>query len=538
MTASVGITVAEAMRLSSMARARVAAGRNGLDRVIRSVNMMEVPDIAGYLREGELLVTTAYPLRESASALGELVPMLAKRRLAGLALKPNRYIEAIPGQMLAAADRLDFPVIELPSDASFNDVLADVLGTILNRQAVQLERSRAIHDRLTAVVLSGGSLSDLVRALAGLVQHPAAILDSHGRILASSPVPLSDSLEGTNREVREIRIGHVHHGEIAVWSDQALPEDALVAMEQATTVAALQMAQARAILNREQRYRTTFVQELVSGRAVDREAALQSADALGWDLSTPRAAFLVEVERPDGAPIVVAGKPLEEQLLRCLQGALGPAAFAWALPSGAAALATIPEGESGEQTAAALRGEILRSLPRMEVSVAMGGLYAEVADLHRTYQEAYEAMVIGRDLYSRGFVVRHQDLGLYRLLFQLPPESLQSYCDETLGPLIAYDRQHKGALVKTLQTYLKSGRNMAKSARELYVHYNTLRYRLAQIEQLTGGLDSHPTSRLGLEMGLHIRRVLLAKQGHARSTTVASSDQGSRDGRPRIAKIH
>ena len=85
-----GISVGEAMSLPSLARGRLVAGHRGLDRRISSVNMMEVPDIGGYVRAGELLVTTAYPLRDDARSMHQLVLMLAGKVLAGLALKPGR----------------------------------------------------------------------------------------------------------------------------------------------------------------------------------------------------------------------------------------------------------------------------------------------------------------------------------------------------------------------------------------------------------------------------------------------------------------
>jgi len=200
-THRVGITVREALVLPSLARGRLAAGARGLERRITSVNMMEVPDIGAYLRAGELLVTTAYPLRDDARAVNELVQMLALKGLAGLALKPGRYIEALPGAMVAGAERLGFPLIELPDDASFNDILADVLGSILNRHALQLERARAIHDRLNAVALAGGSLHELIDALSSLVGQASAVFDTHGlfRGLRAPRVPSRPARSATAR---------------------------------------------------------------------------------------------------------------------------------------------------------------------------------------------------------------------------------------------------------------------------------------------------------------------------------------------------
>src|SRR5207244_1243583 len=279
-THRVGITVREALALPSLARGRLAAGARGLERRITSVNMMEVPDIGAYLRAGELLVTTAYPLRDDARAVNELVQMLALKGLAGLALKPGRYIEALPGAMVAGAERLGFPLIELPDDASFNDILADVLGSILNRHALQLERARAIHDRLNAVALAGGSLHELIDALSSLVGQASAVFDTHGEVVASVGVqPVSRS----PRTSRPIQAGPQRHGEMVLWTDEAeLGLDGVIALEHAATIAALEMAQARLLLSREQRHRVLLLEELVSGRPQNSGEIAERVAADGW----------------------------------------------------------------------------------------------------------------------------------------------------------------------------------------------------------------------------------------------------------------
>ena len=137
------------------------------------------------MKPGQLLLTTAYPLRDERAALSALVPGLAERGLAGFAIKPTRYIEAIPPVMVEAAERLAFPLIELPPEASFDEVINAVLGSILNAQAVRLERSAAIHDRFTRIaVLSGGGLREIAQPLAELIERPAAILNPDGAVLA------------------------------------------------------------------------------------------------------------------------------------------------------------------------------------------------------------------------------------------------------------------------------------------------------------------------------------------------------------------
>ena len=149
-----GVPLREALALSALRGVRVLAGESGLHRTVRFVNVMEVPDILDWVKPDELLLTTTYPLRDDRAALAELVPHLAQRGLAGLAVKPLRYIDEVPAVMRDAADRLAFPLLELPPETALADIINAVLGLILNQQAMRLTRSAAVHERFTAIVRS------------------------------------------------------------------------------------------------------------------------------------------------------------------------------------------------------------------------------------------------------------------------------------------------------------------------------------------------------------------------------------------------
>lgn len=168
---AVGLTVAQALELPALAGARLAAGEAGARRGIRVANIMEVPDIIRWMRGGEFLLTTAYAVRDDEEALTGLVPELAARGLAALGVKVGPYLPRLPDPMLRRADELGFPIVELPGDVMLNDILSEVIGTVLNRQALSLERSQALRDRLSQAVLGGGSYGELVVLLAG---RPAA----------------------------------------------------------------------------------------------------------------------------------------------------------------------------------------------------------------------------------------------------------------------------------------------------------------------------------------------------------------------------
>ncbi len=77
-----------------------------------------------------------------------------------------------------------------------------------------------------------------------------------------------------------------------------------------------------------------------------------------------------------------------------------------------------------------------------------------------------------------------------------------AYYKSLLTPLQKYDSEHHGDLVSTLAAYLRHGGNATRTADALYLHRNSLRYRLARIQALTGMDPDDPNARLALQIGI------------------------------------
>ncbi len=517
------ITLARALTLAPLRRAKVVAGDAGLERRVRHINVMEVPDILPWVQPEELLLTTAYPLRDDRAALAKLVPELAGKGLAGIAIKPDRYLEGIPAAMLAAADACAFPVIELPPDSSFNEIISSVLSVILNEQSLRLQRAAQIHDRFTQIVLSGGGLREIALALEELIGRPALIVDQHGAPLTGSTDGVALSLpesvfgEAASRDagraiplrvadapatLQPIMVDSDPYGAIVVLAaPDDLSDDDLEALQFAATVAALRQVQARAVVGDDRRFQAVCLEELVSGHLSDGGVLAERAAAFGWDLSRPRAVLLAQVEPPAGADVGMV-----RALADAARGALGSSAIVWERSAQAGALVAPRRAgaEWLEEAAGALLRETARRLPGVSVSVGIGRIKSDPLLLRESHAEARRALEVGR-WRSPGQAIVFERMGLDRLLASCSDQELAAFRETMIAPLVAYDLQHRAGLVETLEAYVAT-RNAAAAARQLYVHYNTVRSRLGRIEELIGPFLADPERLTGLAVALHIHR--------------------------------
>lgn len=89
------------------------------------------------------------------------------------------------------------------------------------------------------------------------------------------------------------------------------------------------------------------------------------------------------------------------------------------------------------------------------------------------------------------------------LLYPLFEDKYFASCyNKTIGSLIQYDQKNKGLLVETLQTYFDNNMNKTETAQALYIHIETLRYRLKKIEKLTGLNMNDSNDLLTLQLGM------------------------------------
>jgi PucR family transcriptional regulator, purine catabolism regulatory protein len=529
-----GVPVADVLGLAPLANARLVAGRGGLARVVRSINIMEVPDILDWVKPDELLLTTAYPLREDPAAIEELIPHLVEHGLAGMAIKPTRYIGAIPEPMIADADRLNFPLIELPPPASFNEIIGAVLGVILDVQSVRLQRAAEIHDRFTKIVLSGGGLRQIAEALAESIAMPVAIVDGHWGVLAhtatvdemviealpdvpTEPSPIGElgalSVAGRDAIAQAILVGGERHGTIvALGRARDLGDDELEALDYAATVAALRLVQARAVAEADRRFQAVCLEELVTGHVTDREALLERSAAFEWDLSTPRAVLVAEFHELDGRPIgQLAGSSDElvarQRLYEAARLTLGQGAIVWERTAGIAALIAVTgRGRDAARAAALeLRAESSRRQPGAVVDIGIGRPATDPLRLDESYREARGALAVAAWNRGRGEVSLFEELELDRLLFNTPEADRLTFVDTAIGRLVAHDERHMTNLVETLEVYLAT-RKVAVAARRLYVHTNTLANRLERIADVIGPFVDDADRCLTLGLALRLRR--------------------------------
>ena len=147
-----------------------------------------------------------------------------------------------------------------------------------------------------------------------------------------------------------------------------------------------------------------------------------------------------------------------------------------------------------------------RKMPERRVWVGVSDQVADISNLRISFRRAKAAVVMA---HNEDRPIQFFDkMGLYRLLYMVDdPLLLKSLSDDLLKPLLEYDAQHGGGYLETLESYLKNSGSIKAMADELFIHRNTILYRMANIKKLLGSNLEDSRERMMFEIACMIRKM-------------------------------
>src|SRR5438105_8181937 len=554
------LTVREAMALGGLQRGEVLARAEGLDRTITWVKVLESPETISWLAEGELLLTVAFAIKDDLAAQRDLMRNLAAVGSSGLVIKPERYLPEIPDDMLGQANDCGIHLIRSRQDVSYLEIMTPILERIINAQNADLRRSIEIHRQFTDLALGGQGLDVIVRTLGELVESSISLEDANWRLLASHIVPgltdrhrqqtlahhgtppkaqeavasmIHEVVEGrkprkvapipeagmtAHRIITPILAGGENLGYLSIIEHPQRHEQlAMMAIEHAATVIALEMIKQREVAEAEDHVRGELVDDLLNGTFGDASNVQRRARYLHYDLSVPHLLLVIDVdhfgrfirERHYEEGRVIA---LKHQLFQVVTGAVRrhhPRHLVSAHSDSVIVLVPQPadgKDPEAEALAARIREAVAESELGITVSVSIGRLCVKPDDFKPAFTEAQRALDLMVRFGKREQVINYERLGVYRLLAQIEDRAgLEAFAGRMLAPLVDYDRARGTPLLKTLEVYLQRHGNLRQSSRDLHIHLNTLHYRLRRIGEVTGVDLKDADARLDLLLALRVR---------------------------------
>lgn len=529
-----GFTVKDLFSIPHFKEAVLLGGRSGLEQTISRINVMEVPDVINWVKPGEFLMTTGYPLKHNPELFVTLIEQLVQKGVVALGIKTKRFIDTVPDSAVKAAEFHGLPLIELPPDTAFSDVVREVMERVLVTEVRQLTLLQSRVQRLSQVLLHGDGLHAFLHHLQLLIQNPVVLLDPGNRWMASpSAEHLCRQVDEAGwerlREDRTLETSFIQAGEqmirvyiTSVPDGQVQQPSLLLMLEQqseygivdtltmnwASELIGFEINNSQVRKKIEAKYIDQFLQDWIAGRIVSPADLRMRAEACGRPFIEGSSFWVGVVTFHERKPEV---SDLQEIARRLNWDAAGKKDMIWTVleESLVVLITLINSGEKDQKWRKDALGDVWSLLrPKLlekRATLCLGREAQDQSGVPASFREAKRAAEVCRESHVNDAIVHYRDLGIYLLLYRLQgTEELEEYKRIFLQPLIEYDRKHQGSLLQTLRTYFLSNCNVKETAERLFIHYNTVNYRIERIRNELGFHLDDPETRLQLQIAVKL----------------------------------
>jgi PucR family transcriptional regulator, purine catabolism regulatory protein len=432
-------------------------------------------------------------------------------------------------------------VVAIPGQNNARAVQRLLLTALINQQVALVEQGVRIHVQLSQIEAEGLGITGLTNAMADISGRGVIVQDKRLSVLAhQAPEELKRSwkkilvslsgLESLPESLRDRKLAALH----AMMIEQALADgisrlvapitvggmargyltligktgelgalDSLV-VEQGALVCAVEMSRTKAVREAEKRLKGDLLNALLQESLSPQDAQLW-AQNMGLDLSEAHIAMRFAWRG--------ASPPSRRRLETLISGEvtrLGLKVIVNPMGSEIVCFCQLPRGVHRPDVALQFAQAVLdqggQEYPDTRVLCGLGTPSNDIREWRSSFRQAGQALELSRRFRERKPLF-FPDLSVYRLLIQLEssPE-LIAFQEEMLGALLASEGARE--LIRTLQVYFEHNGNLSQAAEALFVHRNTLIYRMDRIAALTGANLDDPEIRLAMQLALHIFRMM------------------------------
>jgi PucR family transcriptional regulator, purine catabolism regulatory protein len=536
------VNIGDVLRLALPLKTLVMAGARHARRNISWVVVLTGWEaLSEQVKEGDLvIIPPSLQTGSNTAVFQKNLKILASLSVAGLL-----GFGQVADSVAQVAGELDLPLLIAPEETAVRDVHRAIASLLVDRQSATSQRGLQMYRQLAEMSREGQGIQAMTDFMANLTGKIVVVQDKrldiqaiswpHERqidvdelkqalcrrddlpailrnrkaaararqsywqqILSIKETPLNEAKMG--RIISPIISGDRARGYLSVVgvADELDLLDSLV-VEYGAAAYALEMAKAKAVSEAKKSLRGNFLEGVLAGTLPPQEMERLSG-RLDHDTQQPHA-ILTFAWVGDDPP---SPRHLESTLSWLLHNHNRPALvhiYGGKYVVVFQALKDSNDMESAQELGRRLREQVEAEYPDHKLIGGISGPAHTLTEWPTVYSKALQAMQMGQRLKLSNRVVDFDSLGIFRLLGELENiPAVQRFTDQVIGPLAEYDRDHRGSLIQTLDAYFTHHANISQTAESLFVHRNTLLYRLDRIQELT----QHDLNQSDMRLALHL----------------------------------
>lgn len=530
-------TLKEILKTPRFSELKLLNKNANIDVPIDTIEISETPDAANFVPANTLLITTGMIFKDDPLKLCRFIDSLHSLPSAGLAIKVGRFLSEIPPEVLAYADSLNFPLIQIPMGRTLGDISHKLLSYIWHDQTEQVFVAIEIQQKFANLMIKGASINTLINQLSSMIKQPILLLDSLGEIssisqhFAISSLLVEEKkqelilkLQKIQKEKKKqsflfeltpdnnvlvtvfpIGIENYFPNLLVIFKAEQLPYPlSQFVIEQSLTVLSLSLYKEQTLKNKKRADRLTLFSNLLKSDSSSENTQIMDYQHFFNPLNGNyfRAVFINHII------------PENRQYYSKEIDTIAYEFILTFLKRNHHEVLLFPTNEANQYVLLFQNKEIdlitllenlhflIQKLLATSMQFGIGDPINKLELFHFSVSEAKET--VESNTCDDAYIFYNKIQGIKRIAENVSEEEMVYFCKSILKDLAYPENSKDLELRKTLATYLDNQCEITETAEALFVHRNTVKYRIDKCRQLFGQAVESPEFSLQLRVALFL----------------------------------
>lgn len=530
------LTVREILQAEYFWDFEVIAGEEGIDKQIQGIAILDAPDGFEWTRGKELVISSGYIFHHRPNLLEEYIRTDFFKEISGLGLKMDRYIKTIPKDILKVFDELKIPLIRVPSSPSWMEIMNELNVLVMNKNIRRYTIGSINPRNFADLSYQERKINKILSQIEGQMKFPAMLYDiSKEKPYYSSPYfleimddlvledlwnpsmqvskhVLCDNLDMVRYRIHDkkyenpyswVRVPIIVGQKLRAYFVIVEAVGLIDYFEQFTLrigFLLLQSLYEQIIVVQSigdigfEKFIGDIINNILLGNKITKKAL-----ELGIDVNKDYYIVLMRQEREE-----VQLASYKGELRQIISSSISNINARMAMIDDNSCIFLLPEDprisrkeslKKKEESSKILYRRIKKKIEKSNLIFALSDEPGPISDIKKNYERCERTLKVGSILYPEESYLKYSDLGIFAWMdideeeFDIINEDIEVVLNDPEGE----------ELLEILKVYLQSNMNYSLTAKELYIHINTVRNRIDYIKGLIDLDIEDPMNRLKLE---------------------------------------
>lgn len=513
--------VKDILQFGGLVDAQVVAGKNGLEKFISSISVLEVAEagIKNWALTDQLYLSSFYAITHDTSKQLEVITALIENQCCGLIICHfDLYLKHLDRSVLAYCDENNFPLIIADSTKSYIKIMYPIVSKLINTKNTKIEYLNLMQNRLIELIATKKDVNFIYKSMEKEYGGALIFLDTNKKLIypkssaiqndiqflvdnpifdiscAIEPEHQTVSINEKNFIIYPIEYRGWNFGFILAELSTSFSEENLLKLSYIANLASLISTKGYRISEIEKSRKQEYISDLLTWNFRSNDVAEMMGESVGWDINNKSRVIIININ--DIQVNLAMNKDftwyLEEVLYKQIKDIVKHNNQKNLIGLRSDIFIILLEDRKSDELQDSLRlcEKLLDCCTRIykgSVSIGLSRPMAQPRDIPEAYQDAMDAMRFGRFFFGDQHIAVSDYLGFYSLLRDIKKlKNFDQINHEMFTALQQYDDAENSCLMLTLKTLVVNHMDVQSTADALFVHRNTINYRKRKIVELLG----------------------------------------------------